>query len=544
MRKVTLALCVALVLAGAANAENASQPPPSMPTRNPWLADSVYPVSHVNSAATHAVVHAGPTRGRQLSSADVKSVASVFTSNPTVKRVGAETVVIAAGLDGIRKIRATGESFEPISFLAYPGFESLASRANGEALQAALARVDAARRAKDDASLLALTRTMDEIGFNRSNLPNGVYNLIDADGFHYAAFGGLRIVKTTDDNDPAKPLRVVKVKNISEDLPPALAKSVTVLVGLGMTYDGHLAAVGKGALFLLDRDLNLKSTLSFVGETVENSLSIDEQGIYVVTSKRMLKVVWTGAKLSYDEADGGWQSEYNTMTPERATAAGALTRSGGSGTTPALMGFGSDADKLVIISDADPDGTNVVAFWRERIPHGFERKPGTKSARIADQIRINRSRVTVEPSPAVLGSGVLVLDNTYPQPVPDSIWGNAMTAGVSRPAPLGVQKFNWNSRTKSFATAWSNAQIDNTDVMVPIISAASGMIYLAHKENGDYQYVGLDWHTGEIKARWRFPDDSRQWNAYGGITALLEDGDLLIGGLFAVKRVDVGNAKR
>ena len=33
--------------------------------------------------------------------------------------------------------------------------------------------------------------------------------------------------------------------------------------------------------------------------------------------------------------------------------------------------------------------------------------------------------------------------------------------------------------------------------------------------------------------------DGRLWNAYGGITALLEDGDLLIGGIFAVKRVNV-----
>jgi hypothetical protein len=34
----------------------------------------------------------------------------------------------------------------------------------------------------------------------------------------------------------------------------------------------------------------------------------------------------------------------------------------------------------------------------------------------------------------------------------------------------------------------------------------------------------------------------RKWNAYGGITALLEDGDLLIGGAFAIKRVNIGGA--
>jgi hypothetical protein len=35
------------------------------------------------------------------------------------------------------------------------------------------------------------------------------------------------------------------------------------------------------------------------------------------------------------------------------------------------------------------------------------------------------------------------------------------------------------------------------------------MVYLANKQNGDDEYVGLDWRTGAVKARWPFPDDSR-----------------------------------
>ena len=69
------------------------------------------------------------------------------------------------------------------------------------------------------------------------------------------------------------------------------------------------------------------------------------------------------------------------------------------------------------------------------------------------------------------------------------------------------------------------------------MSAATGLLYAAHKENGNYQYVGLDWTTGEIRERWIFPDDSGVWNALGGITTILEDGDLLIGGAFGVKRI-------
>ena len=116
-----------------------------------------------------------------------------------------------------------------------------------------------------------------------------------------------------------------------------------------------------------------------------------------------------------------------------------------------------------------------------------------------------------------------------------------MASGVTRPAPFGVIKFTWNPETNVFEKAWLNSEIDNTDVMVPVISAKSNLIYLATKKEGDYAYAALDWDTGETRAMWPFPDDSRVWNAYGGITALLEDGDLLIGGIFAVKRVNVGD---
>ncbi len=57
-----------------------------------------------------------------------------------------------------------------------------------------------------------------------------------------------------------------------------------------------------------------------------------------MTSRRMLKVVWNGTKLSTDEQDGAWESGYE-WTPAEHTA-GAISR--GSGTTPTLMGFGDD----------------------------------------------------------------------------------------------------------------------------------------------------------------------------------------------------------
>jgi hypothetical protein len=90
---------------------------------------------------------------------------------------------------------------------------------------------------------------------------------------------------------------------------------------------------------------------------------------------------------------------------------------------------------------------------------------------------------------------------------------------------------------RRFDKAWINPEVDNSDIMVPVVSAATGLMYAANKRNGTYEYVGLDWMTGEIKARWTFPNDSCVWNAFGGITTVLEDGGLLIGGAFAIKRI-------
>jgi hypothetical protein len=509
----------------------------NMPARNPWLTDSVYPTSHFNPAATDSVLIGGPIKGKKLTrDRDVKVVSNVMASNPALKKIGADTVAFASGTLGIRKLLLTGKALEDLSFISYPGFEHEGQNANERAVSALLGEMDAARRENDDAKLLAAIGGIERLGVTFQTGINGVYNLFDRDGFHYCVFGGTKVLKTTDDDVVRGPVRVVKSVDVAAALPADVAKMVTRIIGLNMTYDGYIAAAAPGALVMLDRDLNVKTYLAFSGEAVDNSIAIDERnGIYVVTSRRMLKVAWNGQKLSLDEKDGGWESGYEWTPDEKALAMGAISR--GSGTTPTLMGFGNDRDKLVIIADAAESGTNAVAFWRDEIPADFKQRSGTKSRRIADQARIEISQLTIEPSPNVLGYGVVFINSSYPKPVKTPGFPNAFTAGVTRPAPLGIEKFEWNPQDRRLDKAWVNHEVDNSDIMVPVVSAATGLLYAAHKENGDYQYVGLDWMTGTLRERWIFPDDSRVWNAFGGITTVLEDGDLLIGGAFGIKRV-------
>jgi hypothetical protein len=141
---VVLGTGVVLPTAFAPEAAAQAAPMPNMPARNPWLMESAYPMTHINPAQTISVLFAGPTKGRNLSSSDVKTIPTVFTSDPTVKIVGGERIVFASGINGIKKIIATGESFKEHSFLPYPGFEAMAAKATPEAIGVALAEANAA----------------------------------------------------------------------------------------------------------------------------------------------------------------------------------------------------------------------------------------------------------------------------------------------------------------------------------------------------------------------------------------------------------------
>jgi hypothetical protein len=121
-----------------------------------------------------------------------------------------------------------------------------------------------------------------------------------------------------------------------------------------------------------------------------------------------------------------------------------------------------------------------VAFWRDEIPAAFEQRPETKSRRIADQAKIAISQLTIEPSANVLGYGVAVINGSYPDPVKTPGYPNAFTAGITRPAPRGVQKFAWDTKEHRFAESWVNEEVDNSDIMVPVVSASTGLMYCAH----------------------------------------------------------------
>jgi len=514
-----------------------------LPATNPWLADSPYAISHHNPAQTDVTELAGPSVGKQLSLRDAKSVPLLWCSAPTYKRVGDETIVIASNPMGLIKVRATGEDFELVSNVPYPGREQVHADTSNDKIQAVMEGIDEKRRAKQDWRLLLDSWMMYyKLNVSMRTMPSGAYAIIDRDGYHYTFYDMQNLVKSFDGNRVEQPLLPVKHSNIIEQLPIEDAEGIDRIVGISMTYDGHIVAAANGALIVTDRDLNVVDYQLFPGELVENSIAIDkDNGIYMVTSRNMHKLVWTGSKLSRADSDGAWSSRYDVMAEGEAQKMGAASH--GSGTTPSLLGFGDDEDKLVIISDGNPRNAQVVAFWRNEIPADFKQKAGTQSRRIADQIPFKLSKTTVEASPVVYGNGLLVVNSTYPEPGPISLdlISNAFLAGTTRQPPKGIQKYDWLAAENRFVESWSILDVDNTDWMPPAVSSANSLVYIANKRNNVYEYFAADWNTGEKKASWQFPNDSVLWNTWGGITVFLEDGDFLLGGFFAIKRFDVGD---
>ncbi|MFL2936216.1 MAG: hypothetical protein ACJZ7Z_05735 [Myxococcota bacterium] len=512
-----------------------------LPLKNPWLAEGPYPISHHNPGQTDLSTERGPTRGKDLEAQDAKTVPVAWCSAPIVKEVDGETTVIAGAANGLVKIRATGEAFEWVSTLAYPEVSDF-SDVTPEKIADVMEGIDESRRSGSDWGLLFRSLWM-FVPLEMWGLPNGAYGVIDRDGYHYTSYGWTRLLKSFDDNEIAEPLRAIKHVDVRDELPSEAQGYIGRIMGLTMTYDGFIVAASSGGLLVFDRELNLRDYLLFPDEHVENSIAADEKRIYVVTSKHMYGVAWDGERLSLEEDKGGWKSPYDVMPEGEAVSRGAASH--GSGTSPTLMGFGDDEDHLVLIADGSREGSQLVAFWRDGIPDDFEQKPGTGSRRIADEIRIKDSPLTVEASPTVWGYGVIVLDSTYPDTpsVPGvlHILPNAFLSGVTREPPRGMQKFDWDPEGDRFVESWYLAYPDNTDWMPPAVSPHTGLAYLAHKEGGRYEYQAVDWDSGNLVARWRFPDDGVIWNTWGGITTLLQDGDLLLGGFFAVKRFNVGH---
>ncbi len=381
---------------------------------------------------------------------------------------------------------------------------------------------------------------------------HGSYSVVDNNNVLYTNYGDTLYAFAL--KDPGHPSAGITVRYKIDHMVATIQGNDpapppgTRLFGLSMTYDGHIIVTFSNGVAVLNRDLDIasKSFYRFPdSEYVSNSIAVDENnGIYVASNSIMHKLVWTGTTLSANESDGAWASPYDNSVQKPPI----ISFSNGTGSTPTLMGFGDDPDKLVVITDGAQQ-MKLVAFWRDSIPEGFVQKPGTKSRRIAGQVQVTCGFTTLpewiqsEQSVVVDGYGAFVVNN-IPETVDPAIQNKNQILQVSLmgpayPASFGVERFQWNPSTDEWSSVWGRSDVSSTS-MIPVHSQSGNMALInGYREPNGWEVLGLDWNTGETVHQTIFGKENFGNGAYA-ILQYLNNGDLLFNSIMGPIRIHYG----
>ena len=508
------------------------------PPRNPFLADSAYPIGHTNSGQVDSTPVPGPAvAGHRLSAAEIETrttgpghLAGITSSPyPNGKRViwsNSQYDVIKMDYDTLR-VLATYRLDKRPAF----------TEADADKIAAGLKTGSLIDRLK----FAGMTE--------RQAMPEdlaSVYTMADRDGQYWVGFTrGISIYADEVAGDPASEI----VKKRSWTIPDSVPGAV---VGINMTYDGWIVlATDAGYMIALARDFSEYRSVALPHNDeapafnarmktehrpgynwIRNSIAVDDQGgIYVAANGWMEKVVWNGRELSADPAAGAWAAPYSN------------SKGYGTGSTPALMGFGN-GDRLVVITDGDTL-MQVTAFWRDGIPAGWATPAGGLSPRTAGVAAVmmgdpNRKALQSEQAVVVAGYGMIVVNNE-PASVPPGLPRVAQTLLISLlgddPAytPFGMEKFAWDPAKHTLAEAWTNTQVSSPNC-VPYASIGSNMAYTVGAKNGDWVLEAVRLDSGKLFAE--YPLGGTRFNTNFSGIAVDAEGRILYGGMFGAVRLD------
>ncbi|MBK7976531.1 MAG: hypothetical protein IPK07_25765 [Deltaproteobacteria bacterium] len=361
------------------------------------------------------------------------------------------------------------------------------------------------------------------------HLISGAYTVLDRDGtLFFPRVRTLFAYRDAEPGVPDSPIEQVGAKDLSD----VLAESDEV-VGMTLTYDGHIAfASAEGVVGVLTRDLSGLQTVRLGDaaspEQVSNSIATDEDGgLYVVTSRFMHRVQWTGTALTSDPSAGAWTSTYETGSADPAT--GRL--GAGSGSTPTLMGTGS-GDRFVVITDGQRL-MHLTFLWRDAIPPDWQPIAPGKDRRIAAEIPVtfgdpSATASLSEQSVLVRGYDALVVNNLWNLPEPSPLGQLAvLLSGLPDVASYGVELFRWDPRTRTASSRWSNRDVSCPN-SIPTMSVATGLAYCIGAHAGAWTLEGLDWNDGRSVLRFTLGKELG-WNSIYAATEVGAGGSILSG---------------
>ena len=511
-----------------------NEPPLSeatVPTPNPYLASEHYSLTHFNSAQTDAFPYAVKGGTFQMNPDDCASTWSGPVNLMTLSSTDPDYMWGMCS-DRVSYIRIADGAFERVAEIGLPNGIQMNTEENLRKL------VDTQYTSTDQ----LYADAVEILGkYPQMSMSNGNYVICDNENYAYTnARTVICRYKLKEAGNPKA--GIVLDKQV--DMAPYMDNPQT-LVGMVMTYDGYLVVASGNGIAIIDRTMSMPPVVKLIpdDQVIPNSAAVDEHnGIYIASNSRtpggkgiMHKFVWKNGKLSEDEADGAWTASYDGG-PE----APAIKMGYGTGSTPTLMGFGDDEDKLVVITDG-AKRMKLVAFWRDDIPEDAV-PVDAENPRIADQKEIScglsasTEWIQSEQSVAISGYGAFVVNNVIPNTVPDKIVA-VLSIGPLVTPPFGVERLQWDTEKNQWYSVWTRSDVSSIS-MIPAISTASNMVFVnGYTEADGWEVTGLDWGTGATSHRVIFGQTSRGNGAYA-IIQYMENGDLLfnsVGGPFRVK---------
>ena len=533
-----LRLAAAAAVALAVPLSGCSKPSAPAPAKtdavpvNPFLSAPTYGITHMDSSQSDTFPYSVPRgtftvdpRTQPRSAGGPINIMTLASTSPDYMWISSTS--------GVRYVDVRAGAFKTVAEISTPGVKTVAVSDLDRVLGERFTSLDQVRTAVEK-----------DWGLNARVLGNGTYSLVGSDNklYYTTSDSHILVMELVNPKDPSAGIRIANSIDFTHFFRPDPVGPIPEhTVGLAMTYDGHLVVATTKGVSVLNRDLSGEPSQVFFasGETVSNSVAVDEKGgIYVASDQLMRKLVWTGFKLSDDSADGAWAAPYDTGQQPPSVKFG-----GGTGSTPTLMGFGDDADKLVVITDGS-DQMKLVAFWRDKIPADAVPRPGAKSPRIADQMPVTAG---LDPLPQFIQSeqsvvvnfyGAFVVNNIRPAGDPDRLV-DVLAGGPVLDPPHGMQRFEWDPATNKWQSVWARGDVVATS-MVPAASIAANQVMVNGYTKADgWEVTGLDWDSGETVQRVIFGLDNLGNGAYAGIL-YAPNGDLLFNGVGGTFRARLG----
>jgi len=118
-----------------------------------------------------------------------------------------------------------------------------------------------------------------------------------------------------------------------------------------------------------------------------------------------------------------------------------------------------------------------------------------------------------------------------------AVFETVLTAGVTREAPVGAEKWSWDSKTDSFTSDWT-VDYPLQWAMYPV-SAASNTVTLTPAEDGVYSLVHVDWDTGQEVGK-VILGTNPIFNTAGGLFIPLNEDEIYVTGVFGPVRISKG----